>query len=39
MGVGMIGVNPAKMTKVASARTSAPPTANGPKRPDMRPSP
>jgi hypothetical protein len=39
MGVGMIGVNPAKMTKVASARITAPPTAIGPKRPDIRPSP
>ena len=35
-GVGMIGVKPAKVTKVASARTSAPPTAIGPNTPEIR---
>ena len=35
-GVGMIGVNPAKVTKVASARASAPPTAIGPNTPEIR---
>ena len=35
-GVGMIGVNPAKVMKVANAKTSAPPTASGPNAPEMR---
>ena len=34
--VGMIGEMPAKITKVASARISAAPTATGPKRRNMR---
>ena len=36
-GVGMIGVKPAKTTKVATASSKAAPTANGPNRPAVRP--
>jgi hypothetical protein len=32
----MIGVKPANVTKVASARTNAPPTAIGPNTPEIR---
>ena len=35
-GVGMIGVKPAKVTKVTNAIISAPPTAIGPNTPGIR---
>ena len=37
-GVGMSGVNPAKTTKVVTARSKAAPTTSGPKRPTVSPS-